>query len=74
MYRIESDNFMILFENKSNQYLLEEAKNMKKLFIKKNFSIDGLMLYIQPYIGIANYPDTTLMNKSQIALNASKKY
>ncbi len=73
IYRIESDNFIILFKNKSDDYLLEESKNIKKLFSNKSFNIDGLMLYIQTYMGIANYPNTELMNKSQIALNAAKK-
>ena len=73
MYRIESDNFIILYRNKTDDYLLETAKNIKKLFLDNNFSIDGLMLYIKVYIGITNYPDSSLMNKSQIALNAAKK-
>lgn len=73
IYRIESDNFILLFQNKTNKYLFETSLKIKETLCSKYFNIDELSLYINVSIGIANYPDDNLLQKSEIAVYASRE-
>lgn len=73
IYRIESDNFILLFQNKSDEYLLHIAIKIKNLFSKYPFVIDDLAIFINISIGIANYPNENLLQKSEMAINASRE-
>lgn len=73
IYRIESDNFVLLYQNKSNDDLLNDALKIKELFKNKAFNIDGLTLFINISIGISNSPHTNLLQKAEIAVFASRQ-
>lgn len=73
IYRIESDNFILLFQNKSDEYLLEIALRIKSILSDYPFKIDDLTLFINVSIGIANYPNDNLLQKSEMAINASRE-
>ncbi len=73
IYRVESDNFVLLFENKSDQFLLDTALKIKNKLSTYPFGIDELTLLINVSIGIANYPNNNLLQKSEIAVYASRQ-
>ena len=75
IYRVESDNFVLLFEDKSDGYLLEIALEIKNVLSKHQFEIKelDLKLYINISIGIANFPNDNLLQKAEIAVNASRE-
>lgn len=73
IYRIESDNFILLFQNKSDEYLLDIALKIKNILSNHPFKIDDLTLFINISIGIANYPNDNLLQKSEMAINASRE-
>jgi diguanylate cyclase (GGDEF)-like protein len=73
IYRIESDNFVLLFEDKEDDYLFQTSLNLKFLLTNKYFNIDDLTLYINVSIGISNYANENLLQKAEIAVHASRK-
>lgn len=73
MYRIESDNFVLLYQNKSDDFLLETALKIKNVLVNKEFNIDDLTLLINISIGIANNPHNNLLQKAEIAVFASRQ-
>jgi len=73
IYRIEPDNFVILYQNKTNEQLNELALKIKKLVTSENFKINDISMFINISIGISNYPDNNLFQKAEIAINASRQ-
>lgn len=73
IYRIEADKFVLLFENKANKNLENIANNIKSLISGNSINVNELTLFINVSIGIVNYPETNLLQKSEIALHASRK-
>ena len=73
IYRIESDNFILLFQNKDDKYLLNIALRIKSILSDYPFKIEDLTLFINISIGIANYPNDHLLQKSEMAINASRE-
>lgn len=73
IYRIESDNFVLLYQNKSDDFLLETALKIKNALVNKEFNIDDLTLLINISIGIANNPHNNLLQKAEIAVFASRQ-
>lgn len=73
IYRIEADKFVLLFENKTNKNLENIANNIKSLISGNSINVNELTLFINVSIGIVNYPETNLLQKSEIALHASRK-
>ena len=73
IYRIESDNFILLYQNKSNDHLLNDALKIKNIFKNKAFDIDGLTLFINISMGISNTPHNNLLQKAEIAVFASRQ-
>ena len=73
IYRIESDNFILLFQNRNDEYLLNIALRIKNILVKNPFKIEDLTLFINISIGIANYPNDHLLQKSEMAINASRE-
>ncbi|QKJ22453.1 EAL domain-containing protein [Poseidonibacter lekithochrous] len=73
MYRIESDNFVLLYQNKSDDFLLKTALKIKNVLVNKEFNIDDLTLLINISIGIANNPHNNLLQKAEIAVFASRQ-
>ena len=73
IYRIESDNFVLLYQNKSNDHLLNDALKIKNIFKNKSFDIDGLTLFINISMGISNTPHNNLLQKAEIAVFASRQ-
>lgn len=73
IYRVESDNFVLLFEDKSDEFLLNIALEIKNQLSTHHFIIDELTLLINVSIGIANYPNNNLLQKSEIAVYASRQ-
>ena len=73
IYRIESDNFILLFQNKDDKYLLNIALRIKSILSDYPFKIEDLTLFLNVSIGIANYPNDNLLQKSEMAINASRE-
>ncbi len=74
VYRIESDSFIILLENKTNDELFEFAVKLKNILVDEQYNIDDLTLRLNLSIGISNYPyNINLLQKAEIALYASRK-
>lgn len=73
IYRIESDNFILLFQDKSNEYLLNVALKIKSILSDYPFIIEDLSLFLNISIGISNYPNDNLLQKSEMAINASRE-
>jgi diguanylate cyclase (GGDEF)-like protein len=73
IYRIESDNFVLLFQNKTDQSLFDVSLKIKDIITTKQFNIDDLTLLINISIGIVNYPNDNLLQKSEIAVYASRE-
>ncbi|MCP4969654.1 MAG: EAL domain-containing protein [Arcobacter sp.] len=74
VYRIESDSFIILLENKTNDELFEFSVKLKNILVDEQYNIDDLTLRLNLSIGISNYPyDMNLLQKAEIALYASRK-
>lgn len=73
IYRIESDNFILLFQNKTDQSLFDISLKIKNIITTKQFNIDDLTLLINISIGIVNYPNDNLLQKSEIAVYASRE-
>jgi len=72
IYRIESDHFVLLFEDKEDDYLLETALKIKSLLTSKYFSIEELTLFINVSIGISASTHIDLLQKAEIAIYASR--
>ena len=73
IYRIESDNFLLLLQDKNDKYLLNLALKIKNLFTNRAFEINELTIHINVSIGIVNYPNDNLLQKSEMAVNASRE-
>ena len=73
VYRIESDKFVALFENKSDEELKQIAFTLKSKISEYTFEIDEMILIINTSIGIANYPNDDLIHKVEIAINAARE-
>lgn len=73
IYRIESDKFILLFQNRNDSFLEEVALNIKNVFKNHHFEIDGMTINLDISIGIANYPNNNLLQKSEMAINASRE-
>jgi len=72
IYRIESDKFVLLFENKNDVYLLKSALKVKSRLSSKCFNIDQLKLFLDVSIGISRTTNN-LLEKAEIAVDASRK-
>lgn len=72
IYRIESDKFVLLFENKEDKYLLDTALKIKSRLSSKYFNIEDLRLFLSVSIGISN-STKDLLPKAEIAVFASRK-
>ncbi len=73
IYRIESDKFILLFQDKTDDYLEQLALDIKKIFFKHHFEINGMTINLDISMGIVNYPQDNLLQKSEIAINASRE-
>lgn len=73
IYRIESDNFILLFQDKSDIFLKNVATKIKENIDEQPFEIDDLTIMINISIGIVNYPNDNLLQKSEMAINASRE-
>lgn len=73
IYRVESDKFILLFREKNDTYLEDVAFRIKKRFAEHQFKIDDLTIIINISMGIVNYPHDNLLQKSEIAINASRE-
>jgi diguanylate cyclase (GGDEF)-like protein len=72
IYRIESDKFVLLFEEKKDQYLLDIALTIKSRLSSKYFNIEELRLFLNVSIGIST-SKKDLLQKAEIAVYASRK-
>lgn len=72
MYRIESDKFVLLFEEKEDSYLLDTALKIKSRLSSKYFNIEELRLFLNVSIGISTSSED-LLQKAEIAVYASRK-
>ena len=72
IYRIESDNFVLLFQNKTDDDLFNISLKIKEVLSSSHFFIDNITLLINVSIGIANTFDDNLLQKSEIAVYASR--
>ena len=72
IYRIESDKFVLLFENKNDDYLLKTALKIKSRLSSKYFNIEELRLFLNVSIGISTATND-LLQKAEIAVYASRK-
>lgn len=74
IYRVESDNFVLLYEDKDDSYLFSIANKIKHILSTYRFEIEDLSLAANVSIGIANYPnERRLLQKSEIAIQAARK-
>lgn len=72
IYRIESDKFVLLFEEKEDNYLLDTALIIKSKLSSKYFNIEELRLFLNVSIGISS-STKDLLQKAEIAVFASRK-
>lgn len=73
IYRVESDKFVLLFQDKDDDYLLKVALKIKALLCNNPFKIDELTLFLNISIGISTQPYRNLLQKAEIAINASRE-
>lgn len=75
IYRVDSDNFVLLFTNKEKNELLNIALNIKQFIKTHQFELKeiDLKLSINVSIGISHYPYENLLHKCEIAVNAARK-
>ena len=73
IYRVESDNFVLLFQDKNDEYLFNIALKIKEALCSNHFLIKDISLLINISIGICNSFENNLLQKSEIAVDVSRE-